>query len=303
VNCTLTLLQSKIRTDSVASSLPDYSSDSHFLVDYAATQSIATSSAQNDSGMFELNFRDERYLPFEGAGTISTWQIDLPPENNAFDFETISDVIMNLRYTARDGGEGLRSLAKQVAIMPSFPLQAGPVGAAAAMPNQNNLLRLFSLKHEFPSDWYKFLNPPDTATAQTMQIGLAMDRFPYQYRGKTIQISSFDLFLKFKDLHDSQFTTTTPLEDYRAGAPLPISVVPPSGAVVPPALLRSASTLLNRTPFASISLPSGSRLGSWQLVLQSTDIHKIAGSLNDGKNHLKPAVIDDVVVVCHFSAT
>jgi hypothetical protein len=34
-------------------------------------QSIATSHAQNDSGMFELNFRDERYLPFEGAGAIS----------------------------------------------------------------------------------------------------------------------------------------------------------------------------------------------------------------------------------------
>jgi hypothetical protein len=30
-------------------------------------QSIATSNAQNDDGMFELNFRDERYLPFEGA--------------------------------------------------------------------------------------------------------------------------------------------------------------------------------------------------------------------------------------------
>lgn len=25
-------------------------------------------SSQNDSGMFELNFKDERYLPFEGAG-------------------------------------------------------------------------------------------------------------------------------------------------------------------------------------------------------------------------------------------
>jgi hypothetical protein len=27
--------------------------------------------------MFELNFRDERYLPFEGAGAISTWQLEL----------------------------------------------------------------------------------------------------------------------------------------------------------------------------------------------------------------------------------
>jgi hypothetical protein len=40
-------------------------------------QSIATSSGQADSGLFELNFRDERYLPFEGAGAISRWRLEL----------------------------------------------------------------------------------------------------------------------------------------------------------------------------------------------------------------------------------
>jgi hypothetical protein len=29
-----------------------------------------------DAGMFELNFRDERYLPFEGAGAISEWRLE-----------------------------------------------------------------------------------------------------------------------------------------------------------------------------------------------------------------------------------
>lgn len=43
-----------------------------------ASAPIATSNAQNDSGTFELNFRDERYLPFEGAGAISKWRLDLP---------------------------------------------------------------------------------------------------------------------------------------------------------------------------------------------------------------------------------
>jgi hypothetical protein len=42
--------------------------------------SIAASTA-HDSGVFELNFRDERYLPFEGAGAInSTWTLDLPSQ-------------------------------------------------------------------------------------------------------------------------------------------------------------------------------------------------------------------------------
>lgn len=40
-------------------------------------QAIATSGAQSDAGLFELNFRDDRYLPFEGAGAISRWRIEL----------------------------------------------------------------------------------------------------------------------------------------------------------------------------------------------------------------------------------
>src|ERR1700740_852549 len=70
VNCKLTLVTSKIRVDTVATSSQDYIQDSHFITNFAATQSIVTSSAQNDSGMFELNFRDERYLLFEGAGFV-----------------------------------------------------------------------------------------------------------------------------------------------------------------------------------------------------------------------------------------
>ena len=110
---------------------------SRFLYNFAATQSIATSTAQNDSGMFEVNFRDERYLPFEGAGSVSQWRLEMPRENNAFDFETISDVIFNLSYTSRDGAGPLRQAARN-ALANELPQDA---------------LRLFSLKHEFPSEW------------------------------------------------------------------------------------------------------------------------------------------------------
>jgi hypothetical protein len=48
-----------------------YGDDPRFRDNVGAIQSITTSSAQNDSGLFELNFRDEWYLPFEGAGAIS----------------------------------------------------------------------------------------------------------------------------------------------------------------------------------------------------------------------------------------
>ena len=40
------------------------------------------------------NFRDERDLPFEYQGAVSRWRIELPRENNYFDMDTLSDMIL-----------------------------------------------------------------------------------------------------------------------------------------------------------------------------------------------------------------
>jgi hypothetical protein len=45
--------------------------------------------AQNDDGLFELSFRDERYLPFEGAGAICQLHLQMPAGVAAFDYSTI----------------------------------------------------------------------------------------------------------------------------------------------------------------------------------------------------------------------
>jgi len=42
------------------------------------------SHGKNDPGMFELNFHDERYLPFEGAGAIRTWSLELADDLRSF---------------------------------------------------------------------------------------------------------------------------------------------------------------------------------------------------------------------------
>lgn len=56
----------------------DPGNDERFIYYRGAIQSIATGNAQDDSGVFELNFRDERYLPFEGTGAITSWRLELP---------------------------------------------------------------------------------------------------------------------------------------------------------------------------------------------------------------------------------
>lgn len=119
--------------------------DERFTYNVGTIQSIATSNAQNDSGMFELNFRDERYLPFEGAGAAGTWQLEMPMVFKQFDYSTISDVIIHLRYTARDGGSGFKTLVEGALreLLNEMLLQA----------NRTGLFRALDIKREFPQEW------------------------------------------------------------------------------------------------------------------------------------------------------
>jgi hypothetical protein len=135
-----------------------------------------TSSGQNDAGLFEPAMRDERYLPFEGAGVISTWKLELPTDFKTFDYGTISDVVFPLRYTARDGGEPLRDAATASAVE--------LVGNATARP----LSRLVSLRHEFPSKWHRFVSAPASAV-NAITVDLGVTRFPYFVHGRTIRIT------------------------------------------------------------------------------------------------------------------
>src|SRR2546427_2076783 len=153
VNCTLTLLKSSIRKTPVVGD--QYAridaDDDRFSDHFGSLQSIVTSTAQNDSGLFETNLHDERYLPFENSGVISEWQLQLPADPSKkdpaqFDYETISDVILHIRYTSRGGGGLLSNGA--IRRVKELMTEAQAVGS----------VRLFSVRHEFPTEWAKFLN-------------------------------------------------------------------------------------------------------------------------------------------------
>ncbi len=76
------------------------------LKDLRVRQEVALSSGLNDSGLFTLNFeQDERYLPFEYTGAVSSWQLSFPnPTRQADVLEALTDIIVHLRYTAKNGG-------------------------------------------------------------------------------------------------------------------------------------------------------------------------------------------------------
>ncbi|MEL7063782.1 MAG: hypothetical protein AAFP00_08585, partial [Bacteroidota bacterium] len=72
-----------------------------------ANQQVALSQGLNDSGLFQLNFNDPRYLPFEGTGAISSWVLEMNGNNNP-DLENLTDVIIRLQYTSKQGSQSFQ---------------------------------------------------------------------------------------------------------------------------------------------------------------------------------------------------
>jgi hypothetical protein len=188
VSCTLTLINSSMRRDASASE--PYmkkvdEADPRFVDSFGVIQSIVTSSAQNDSGLFETNLRDERYLPFEGVGVISTWRLELPKSFHAYDYATISDVILHLRYTARDGGSDLKALASGKIVEQLNGIQASSAN--------NGLVRLFSLRHEYPTEWQQFRAQGAPTEANSTTLILSKSRFPYLF-ANGVHITGLEIF-------------------------------------------------------------------------------------------------------------
>ena len=198
VNCSLRLLKNTIRINTSMNSEGNYehendeglwTDDNRFRSNNVPVTSIATSTGQNDAGMFEFSFRDERYLPFEGAGAISDWQIELSTEKKLrqFDYSTISDVILHLKYTARESGGKFKKEA--VEYIKEFIMNTAEL---ADQP----LMRMFSMKHEFPTEWHKFLHPATEGAEQVLSFTIGKERFPFFAQDRAIVVMKIEVFAK-----------------------------------------------------------------------------------------------------------
>ena len=201
VSCTLRLLSNRYRVNTTSGNVANdpYAwegpNDPRFRSESTPQASIAASSGQNDSGMFELNFRDERYLPFEGSGAISTWQVDLTddPRLRQFDYETITDVVLHLRYTAREDAGPFRVNAQT---------HVKKVIDGGVQNSQMPLSRFFSARHEFPSEWYRFFHPAGAADDQVLVMQVGADRFPFFAQGRTLVVDAIPVFARVNAAND-----------------------------------------------------------------------------------------------------
>ncbi|MGB7208383.1 MAG: neuraminidase-like domain-containing protein [Pyrinomonadaceae bacterium] len=231
ISCTLRLLKNSIRVKTTNgdngyernaddNGLP--ADDERFVENNIPVKAIAASSGQNDSGVFELSFRDERYLPFEGAGAVSEWSLelfsDLPANNpdpanpdygkalRQFDYNSISDAILHINYTAREDAGPFKNGA--VTHLRDYFEQDG----------ETPLVRMFNLRQEFPTEWHRFLNPVDPADGNVLDLEMNQDLFPFRDKEKTLTINRVWLLARCKNTGIYDVVMTPPLPELPAGS-------------------------------------------------------------------------------------
>lgn len=267
VAATLTLLQDRMRVSPNVEAGYAYTGldDTRFRHNLGGVQSIVTSNAQNDRGAFEFSFRDERFLPFEGAGVASSWELSLPGGFRAFDYDTVSDIVLHVSYTAREGGAALR--------------QAAEAHVAAAINDwldevagESGLLRLVSFKREFPNPLHQLLFPSE-GEPQATELPVTRRLFPYALRERELTATQAVLVI-------------TPKEDQTIAADaLVITLNGVQGSDF------TADTNLGGVPTAQFDLDQlvGSDGSPWPFAV-------VEGSLD-------PEVIDDIYLLLNYTVS
>lgn len=202
INCSLMLLSSEIRNTGVPGDqgYDKTEDDSRFTLLTGKGQAIATSHCKYDAGLFKLSFNDERFLPFEGEGAISSWDIRMPQENNMFDFNELSDVIIHVSYTAKEGGETL----------------ATPAKASLATQLSGTKTILIGMSYSFPKEWGTFLKPEISGGEQVLQFKLLKSFYPFLDRQKEIQISKIGIVIQGQHTGNYDIAVSLPNQNFTA---------------------------------------------------------------------------------------
>ena len=278
VNATLTLNAAIVRVQPPVSPYVPASASappggSAFVTSVApSTAMMSTSHGQNDAGLFEVNLRDDRWLPFEGQGTVSTWTLSLDSRDNAFDIPRIPDIVVSVRLTARAKGgnpEAVRQALK-------------PLGARQI---------LVSVRNTFSNEYYAFFNPSAVTSAlQTLSLPLTEAVFPYSNLG-TVTIADIVVVMMVNKAPAAGTSIASSFGPVTA----PLNTLPITAAAG-----TTSAGLPIKALSADASLASALPPGVFSLVVPESSVPAALGVSSGGHLRLDSDQFEDILLVIDY---
>jgi len=157
---------------------PDGDAPLSIRQNWQSRQQIALSNDGNPGGTFDeyVNLYDERYLPFEGTGAVSSWRLDVSKQSNAFDVGTIADVTMVVYYSALKGSKTFTEEVKKLMRKEAF---------ASGL--------YLDLANTFAGDWETFMACDAGSKTQTLSFPIVAGDFPANLSGRTLMATDLQL--------------------------------------------------------------------------------------------------------------
>ncbi|HEY7640859.1 MAG TPA: neuraminidase-like domain-containing protein [Steroidobacteraceae bacterium] len=257
------------------------SGDDRFLQSVGAVISMFTSTGRADEDA-RAGVDDGRYGWFEGAGVIGQYEISFAQELGQFDPATLTDVILELEMSFREGGVDFRNASSQH--LQSNFLDRGYL--------------LLRARADFPDHWYRFLNPA-AGQPQRLELPLASERFPFAVQGKKITLQDLSLLAEWEPVAnvappkqgiEAGVGTNQPLAAANA---LPATLAPVAGVQGLQALYYGAPNVALKPDAPATSLQvvvDASKLPTDYVVSLGTD------------QRVNPKLIRDVLLLCHYTA-
>ncbi len=308
VKATLTLVSNQVRVSTQAQ--PDGSdyaespvgSDPRFIYNYGAVpQKIAMGNAQDDPGLFitaiASNISDQRYLPFENAGAVSSWHLEMPQISNEVDLSTVGDVVLHLYYTALDGGATFQTAveANNESNLPTsgikvFSAQNDFTAPAPTVDNpypltpwqvlvstQKSLFNGTAMQTDGTPRWEVFNNTTLVNADQLLTLNISPSKFPAWTRGKTISVSSLTLLAVAWESGGFVVAPQSPLPTAT------VNMTPVAGVTEP------------NVCAATITMPPNTPIGTWSFKIKQA-------SAADFRS-LTRNLIGDVVLLVNYDAS
>lgn len=236
--------------------------------DWRANQTVSLSKRARDDGAFLEYFGDgEKLQRFEGTGAVSRWQYQLPKATNQFDFSTIEDVKLTLRYSALNGGQVYQTEVKKAL--------SGQKYAAALMLN---------MQATYEDDWKAFIADTGQQDSQTLAFTLSGDQFPPNTTGLVVD----DVIVALTVSNGITMPASARFMALAAGAQ--------------PAQIITTTGLAGKVGYPQV--PQAQITGNWTLVfdLKAMKANAALSQLLDQSGHINEDALLNVFLSVQFTA-
>jgi hypothetical protein len=242
-------------------------------------ETVALSNPIDATGVFDPDTSEGMYLPFEGNGLDSTWELRLPLPANHFDRITLSDVLVTYEYLCLSNYDYGQAVIKRL---------APDVSADLAL----------SVRNSFPDAWYDLNNPDllDAAARWVLRVEVTAKDCPpnltnHRLKNIALRFGGDDAAIKSFSVYGIKRTDPSgQVTQANAGAARAVdgNISTRNGSgVLWQRLVGASAAGVRPTPF-----------GTWEINLQSAN----PADNQALRNALAGGGLSDILIVLTYSA-